>query len=61
VELVQRAERVGVAWITVHGRTTRQRAEPANMDAVKLVGRAGAAYIVLVTVMTSCFNIILVG
>jgi len=42
VELVQRAERAGVAWITVHGRTTRQRAEPANMDAVKLVGTAGA-------------------
>ena len=61
MELVQRAERAGVAWITVHGRTTRQRAEPANMDAVKLVGTAGATCIVLVTVMTSCFNIILVG
>ena len=38
VELVQRAERAGVAWITVHGRTTPQRMEPANMEAIKLVG-----------------------
>ena len=37
VELVRRAEHVGVAWITVHGRTARQRTEPANMDAVKLI------------------------
>ena len=26
-----------MAWITVHGRTTRQRGEPANWDAIKLV------------------------
>lgn len=38
VELVQRAEHAGVAWITVHGRTTPQRMEPANMEAIKLVG-----------------------
>ena len=38
MELVQRAERAGVAWITVHGRTTPQRMEPANMEAIKLVG-----------------------
>lgn len=27
----------GVSWITVHGRTVRQRGEPANWDAIKLV------------------------
>ena len=37
MELVQRAERAGAAWITVHGRTVKQRAEPADMEAVKLV------------------------
>ena len=26
-----------MAWITVHGRTTRQRGEPANWDAIKFV------------------------
>ena len=28
---------MGVSWITVHGRTTRQRTEPADMSAVRLV------------------------
>ena len=37
VELVRRAEQCGVAWITVHGRTPKQRAEPASMEAIKLV------------------------
>ena len=37
MELVRRAEHAGVSWITVHGRTARQRTEPANMAAVKLV------------------------
>lgn len=27
----------GVSWITVHGRTVRQRGEPANWDAIRLV------------------------
>ena len=37
VELVRIAERAGVSWITVHGRTTKQRAEPACMEPIKLV------------------------
>lgn len=38
VELAQRAERVGVAWLTVHGRTPRQRSSaPVDYDAIKLV------------------------
>ncbi|XP_058968110.2 tRNA-dihydrouridine(20a/20b) synthase [NAD(P)+]-like isoform X1 [Pocillopora verrucosa] len=37
VQLCQQAEKAGVAWITVHGRTTRQRGEPANWDAIKLI------------------------
>ncbi|KAL9959864.1 hypothetical protein ACROYT_G033228 [Oculina patagonica] len=37
VQLCQQAEKAGVAWITVHGRTTRQRGEPANWDAIRLV------------------------
>ena len=37
VELVRRAEQCGVSWITVHGRTPKQRAEPASMEAIKLV------------------------
>lgn len=37
VELVKRAEHCGVAWISVHGRSVRQRAEPASMAAIRLV------------------------
>ncbi|KAJ3153390.1 tRNA-dihydrouridine(20a/20b) synthase [NAD(P)+]-like protein [Geranomyces michiganensis] len=38
VEFVKRAESVGVDWITVHGRTSKQRStEPVNLDAIKLV------------------------
>ena len=37
VELVRRAEHAGMSWITVHGRTTKQRTEPVNTEAIKLV------------------------
>ena len=37
MELVRRAEHCGVAWIAVHGRTVKQRAEPASLEAIKLV------------------------
>ena len=38
VELARRAEKVGVEWVTVHGRTIHQAStEPVNFDAVKLV------------------------
>eukprot|EP01112_Ceratiomyxa_fruticulosa_P016847 TRINITY_DN5143_c0_g2_i1.p1 TRINITY_DN5143_c0_g2~~TRINITY_DN5143_c0_g2_i1.p1 ORF type:complete len:340 (+),score=45.51 TRINITY_DN5143_c0_g2_i1:188-1207(+) len=38
VELVKRAESVGVSWITVHGRTREQRSTtPASVEPVKLV------------------------
>ncbi len=37
MELVRRAEHCGVAWVTVHGRTIKQRAESASMEAIKLV------------------------
>lgn len=37
VELCRRAESAGCAWITVHGRTTKQRAEPCNVDAIRTV------------------------
>ena len=37
VELVRRAEHCGVSWVTVHGRTVKQRAEPACVEAIKLV------------------------
>ena len=37
VELCRRAESAGCGWITVHGRTTKQRAEPCNFDAIKIV------------------------
>lgn len=38
MELVQRAEHCGVSWVTVHGRTAKQRSEPASLEAIKLVG-----------------------
>ena len=37
VELVHMAERAGVNFITVHGRTPQQRRQPVNTDAIKLV------------------------
>ncbi|KAJ1565383.1 hypothetical protein HK096_003110, partial [Nowakowskiella sp. JEL0078] len=37
VEFVKRAESVGVDWITVHGRTKKQKnSEPVNLDAIKI-------------------------
>lgn len=38
VELARRAEKVGVEWVTVHGRTINQAStEPVNYEAVALV------------------------
>eukprot|EP01126_Amoeba_proteus_P008465 TRINITY_DN1312_c0_g1_i6.p1 TRINITY_DN1312_c0_g1~~TRINITY_DN1312_c0_g1_i6.p1 ORF type:complete len:187 (-),score=27.18 TRINITY_DN1312_c0_g1_i6:276-836(-) len=38
VELVQQAERAGVSWITVHGRTRHQKSSvEVNYEAVKLI------------------------
>ncbi|XP_072181639.1 tRNA-dihydrouridine(20a/20b) synthase [NAD(P)+]-like isoform X1 [Diadema setosum] len=37
VELCRRAEHTGVSWITVHGRTTEQRGEPADHNAVRII------------------------
>lgn len=37
VEYARRAESSGAAWITVHGRTPKQRMEPVNVEAIKLV------------------------
>lgn len=38
VELAKRAEKIGVAWITVHGRTPRQRSSvPVDVDSIKLI------------------------
>jgi len=38
LELVKRAEKVGVEWITVHGRTTKQRpSDPVNLEAIKFI------------------------
>lgn len=41
VELASRAEKVGVEWVTVHGRTVHQAStEPVNYEAVSLVKSA---------------------
>ncbi|KAJ1834429.1 tRNA dihydrouridine synthase [Coemansia sp. RSA 2706] len=38
VELVRRAERMGIDWITIHGRTRHQKStEPVDYEAIKLV------------------------
>ena len=46
VELVQQAERAGVNFITVHGRTPQQRRQPVNVEAIALVKSAAAVPIV---------------
>lgn len=52
VEFVQRAEQAGAAWITVHGRTSKQRAEPASMDAIKLVGAPSPSHKKVTVIIT---------
>ena len=37
VDLCQRLEHMGAAWITVHGRTKEQRGQPVNVEAIRLV------------------------
>ncbi|XP_013406740.1 tRNA-dihydrouridine(20a/20b) synthase [NAD(P)+]-like [Lingula anatina] len=37
VDLCQKAEKAGVSWIAVHGRTVDQRCEPVNVEALRLV------------------------
>ncbi len=38
VELAKRAEKTGVSWITVHGRTPKQRSStPVDIASIKLV------------------------
>lgn len=37
MDLCQQAERTGVNWISVHGRTSSERKEPVHYDAIKLV------------------------
>lgn len=37
VELCQIAEHTGVSFLTVHGRTTTQRSEPADMEAIRII------------------------
>lgn len=37
VELCRRAEHAGASWISVHGRTTEQRREPVDYDAIRII------------------------
>jgi len=37
VDLCRKAEHAGVSWIAVHGRTTEQRHQPVNYEAIKLI------------------------
>lgn len=37
VELVRRAEHMGVAWVAVHGRTVHERHQPVHHDAIREV------------------------
>lgn len=37
METCRQAERAGVSFITVHGRTPEQRSEPVDYDMIKLI------------------------
>ena len=40
VDLVQMLESIGISWLTVHGRTVKQRAEAVNLDAIKILNES---------------------
>eukprot|EP00048_Salpingoeca_helianthica_P021428 m.12199 g.12199 ORF g.12199 m.12199 type:complete len:311 (+) comp5971_c0_seq2:127-1059(+) len=40
VEFARRAEHAGAAWVTVHGRTPKQRSQPVNIEAIRVVREA---------------------
>ena len=37
IDLITQAEHAGVSFITVHGRTVKERKQPVNVDAIKLI------------------------
>ena len=37
VDMCRKAEHAGISWLAVHGRTTEQRHQPVNYEAIKLV------------------------
>ncbi len=37
VDMCQKAEKAGVSWIAVHGRTVKMRNEPADLEAIKII------------------------
>ncbi|RKP19633.1 FMN-linked oxidoreductase [Rozella allomycis CSF55] len=41
IDMVQGLEKIGVSWITVHGRTKNQRpSDPVDLDAIKLINES---------------------
>lgn len=37
VDMCQKVAAAGASWITVHGRTTEQRGQPVNLEAIRLI------------------------
>ena len=37
VSLAEMLERIGISWLSVHGRTVEQRKDPVNLEAIKLI------------------------
>eukprot|EP00795_Rhopilema_esculentum_P002264 gene2264-17875_t len=37
VDMCRKAEHAGISWLAVHGRTTEQRHQPVNFEAIKLI------------------------
>lgn len=35
--MCQKVAAAGASWITVHGRTTEQRGQPVNLEAIRLI------------------------
>ena len=40
VDVCRKAVGAGASWITVHGRTPRQRCQPVNVDAIRTVAQS---------------------
>jgi tRNA-dihydrouridine synthase 4 len=56
IEFARRAEKSGADWISVHGRTQKQRSyEPVDLEAIKIIKESGINIINITSSIYTCF------